>query len=254
MAEEKKELAPELKEKLRAEFEKDWRKDLRQAVPPKDRMRQVRQKMPERPAGERNKDFKEVNLGLTQDMAQAEARRCLDCANPQCIAGCPVAIDIPSFVKLIERGEFLAAAWKLKETNSLPAICGRVCPQETQCEEVCTMKKAAGVPVAIGNLERFAAGAERLSGAGNIPPLAAPTGYKVAVIGAGPAGLTVAGDLAKLGHRVTVFEALHESGGGLVYGIPEFRLPKRILRIEVERLRDLGVKLETSTVIGKLDT
>ena len=250
MAEDKKELAPELKEKLRAEFEKDWRKDLRKAVPPKDRMKQARQKMPERPADERNKDFKEVNLGLTRDMAQAEARRCLDCANPQCVAGCPVAIDIPSFVKLIERGEFLAAAWKLKDTNSLPAICGRVCPQETQCEELCAMKKATGVPVAIGNLERFASDFERLSGSVNIPQLPPPSGKKVAVIGAGPAGLTVAGDLVKLGHKVTVFEALHESGGVLIYGIPEFRLPKAILKAEVDYLRRLGVDIRTRFVVG----
>jgi glutamate synthase (NADPH/NADH) small chain len=250
MAEDKKELAPELKEKLRAEFEKDWRKDLRKAVPPKDRMKQARQKMPERSADERNKDFQEVNLGLTQDMAQAEARRCLDCANPQCVAGCPVSIDIPSFVKLIERGEFLAAAWKLKDTNSLPAICGRVCPQETQCEELCAMKKATGVPVAIGNLERFASDFERLSGSVNIPQLPPPSGKKVAVIGAGPAGLTVAGDLVKLGHKVTIFEALHESGGVLIYGIPEFRLPKAILKAEVDYLRRLGVDIRTSFVVG----
>ena len=254
MAEDKKELAPELKEKLRAEFDKDWRKDLRKAVPPKDRMKQARQKMPERPADERNKDFKEVNLGLTQDMAQAEARRCLDCANPQCVTGCPVCIDIPSFVKHIERGEFLAAAWKLKDTNSLPAICGRVCPQESQCEEVCALKKATGVPVAIGNLERFASDFERLSGSVNIPPLPPPSGKKVAVIGAGPAGLTVAGDLAKLGHKVTVFEALHESGGVLIYGIPEFRLPKAILKAEVDYLKRLGVEVRTNFVVGMTAT
>lgn len=254
MAEDKKELAPELKERLRAEFDKDWRKDLRKAVPPKDRIKQARQKMPERLADERNKDFKEVNLGLTQDMAQAEARRCLDCANPQCVAGCPVSIDIPNFVKLIERGEFLAAAWKLKETNSLPAICGRVCPQETQCEDLCAMKKATGVPVAIGNLERFASDFERLSGSVNIPPLPPPSGKKVAVIGAGPAGLTVAGDLAKLGHKVMVFEALHESGGVLIYGIPEFRLPKAILKAEVDYLKRLGVEVRTNFVVGMTAT
>ncbi|MCJ7588462.1 MAG: dihydropyrimidine dehydrogenase, partial [Candidatus Aminicenantes bacterium] len=169
MTEEKKELTPELKERLKAEFDKDWRKELRKAVPAKERMKLPRQKMPEREPAERNRDFNEVNVGLTPEAAQAEARRCLDCANPQCVTGCPVAIDIPSFVKLIEKGEFPAAAWKVKETNSLPAICGRVCPQETQCEEVCTLKKAAGVPVAIGNLERFAADAERLSGTVNIP-------------------------------------------------------------------------------------
>ncbi len=250
MAEDKKELAPELKEKLRAEFEKDWRKEMRKSVPAKERMKFGRQKMPERPADERNRDFNEVNRGLTPEMAQAEARRCLDCANPQCVTGCPVGIDIPSFVKLIEGGRFLEAAWKLKETNSLPAICGRVCPQETQCEEVCTVKKAGGIPVAIGNLERFAADFERLSGSVNIPPLPPPTGKRVAVIGAGPAGLTVAGDLAKLGHKVTVFEALHESGGVLIYGIPEFRLPKAILKAEVDYLRRLGVEIRTSFVVG----
>ena len=250
MAEDKKELAPELKEKLRAEFDKDWRKDLRKSVPAKERMKLARQKMPERPAGERNRDFQEVNIGLTPEMAQAEARRCLDCANPQCVAGCPVSIDIPSFIKLVERGEFLAAAWKLKETNSLPAICGRVCPQETQCEELCAMKKASGVPVAIGNLERFASDFERLAGTMKIPPLPPRSGKKAAVIGAGPAGLTVAGDLAKLGHEVTIFEALHEAGGVLIYGIPEFRLPKAILKAEVDYLRRLGVAVRTSFVVG----
>jgi len=254
MAEDKKELAPELKERLRAEFEKDWRKDLRKSVPPKDRMKLPRQKMPERRADERNRDFREVNQGLDRAMAQAEARRCLDCANPQCVAGCPVSIDIPSFIKLIERGEFLAAAWKLKETNSLPAICGRVCPQETQCEELCAMKKASGVPVAIGNLERFASDFERLSGSVDVPPLPPPTGKRAAVIGAGPAGLTVAGDLAKLGHKVTIFEALHESGGVLIYGIPEFRLPKAILKAEVEYLKRLGVEIRTSFVVGMTAT
>jgi glutamate synthase (NADPH/NADH) small chain len=254
MAEDKKELAPGLKEKLRAEFEKDWRKDARKSVPPKDRMKLVRQRMPERGPGERNKDFEEVNLGLTPEMAQAEARRCLDCVNPQCVAGCPVGIDIPGFVKLIERGEFLAAAWKLKETNSLPAICGRVCPQETQCEELCTVKKANGVPVAIGNLERFASDFERLSGSVTIPPLLPPTGKRVAVIGSGPAGLTVAGDLAKLGHKVTVFEALHEPGGVLIYGIPEFRLPKAVLKAEVDYLKRLGVDVRTNFVVGMTAT
>jgi glutamate synthase (NADPH/NADH) small chain len=250
MAEDKKELTAEERARLRAEFDKDWRKELRKALPVKERMKVGRQKMPERPAEERNRDFKEVNIGLTPEMAQEEARRCLDCANPQCVTGCPVSIDIPSFVKLIEAGRFIEAAWKLKETNSLPAICGRVCPQETQCEDVCTMKKAAGIPVAIGNLERFAADFERGSGSLKVPPLPPPTGKKVAVIGAGPAGLTVAGDLAKLGHKVTVFEALHESGGVLIYGIPEFRMPKAILKAEVDYLRRLGVEIRTSFVVG----
>jgi glutamate synthase (NADPH/NADH) small chain len=250
MAEDKRELAPEEKARLKADFEKDWRRDLRKAVPPKERMKAGRQRMSERSPDDRNRDFNEVNLGLAPEAAQAEARRCLDCANPLCVAGCPVCIDIPSFVKLIEAGRFLEAAWKLKETNSLPAICGRVCPQEAQCEEVCAVKKACGVPVAIGNLERFAADFERGSGSVNIPPLPPPTGKKVAVIGAGPAGLTAAGDLAKLGHSVTIFEALHEAGGVLIYGIPEFRLPKAILKAEVDYLRRLGVEVRTSFVVG----
>lgn len=254
MAEDKKELAPELKDKLRAEFEQDWRKELRKAVPVKERMKLGRQKMPERGPEVRNRDFKEVNLGLTPEMAQAEARRCLDCANPQCVTGCPVCIDIPSFVKLVEKGEFLAAAWKLKETNCLPAICGRVCPQESQCEEVCTMRKAGGVPVAIGNLERFVADFERLSGSLRIPPLPPPSGKRAAIIGAGPAGLTVAGDLAKMGHSVTIFEALHEAGGVLIYGIPEFRLPKSILKAEVDYLKRLGVEVRTNFVVGMTAT
>jgi glutamate synthase (NADPH/NADH) small chain len=254
MAEDKKELAPELKARLKAEFDQDWRKELRKAVPVKERMKSARQKMPERKPDVRNRDFQEVNLGLTPEMAQAEARRCLDCANPQCVTGCPVSIDIPSFVKLVEKGEFLAAAWKIKETNCLPAICGRVCPQESQCEEVCTMRKAGGAPVAIGNLERFVSDFERLSGSLRIPPLPPPSGKKVAVIGAGPAGLTVAGDLAKLGHSVTIFEALHEAGGVLIYGIPEFRLPKSILKAEVEYLKRLGVEVRTNFVVGMTAT
>jgi glutamate synthase (NADPH/NADH) small chain len=254
MAEDKKELAPELKARLKAEFDQDWRKELRKAVPVKERMKSARQKMPEREPDVRNRDFQEVNLGLTPEMAQAEARRCLDCANPQCVTGCPVSIDIPSFVKLVEKGEFLAAAWKIKETNCLPAICGRVCPQESQCEEVCTMRKAGGAPVAIGNLERFVSDFERLSGSLRIPPLPPPSGKKVAVIGAGPAGLTVAGDLAKLGHSVTIFEALHEAGGVLIYGIPEFRLPKSILKAEVEYLKRLGVEVRTNFVVGMTAT
>jgi glutamate synthase (NADPH/NADH) small chain len=251
MAEDKKkELDPEQKARLRAGFEQEWRAELRKAMPTKERMKLTRKKMPERPPDVRNRDFKEVNLGLTPEMAREEARRCLDCANPQCVTGCPVSIDIPGFVKLIEAGRFLEAAWKLKETNSLPAICGRVCPQESQCEEVCTLKKATGVSVGIGNLERFASDFERGSGSLEIPPLPPSSGKKAAIIGAGPAGLTVAGDLAKMGHKITIFEALHESGGVLIYGIPEFRLPKAILKAEVEYLRRLGVEIRTSFVVG----
>ena len=254
MTEEKKELAPEVKARLKAGFDQDWRKDLRKSVPVKERMQIGRRKMPERPPEERRRDFEEVNLGLTPEMAREEARRCLDCANPLCVTGCPVGIDIPGFIKLIEAGRFLEAAWMLKETNVLPAICGRVCPQEAQCEEVCTMKKASGIPVGIGNLERFAADFERGSGSQTVPALRPPTGKKVAVIGAGPAGLTVAGDLVRLGHRVTIFEALHEAGGVLIYGIPEFRLPKSILKAEVEFLQRLGVEIRTSFVVGMTAT
>ncbi len=253
MSEEKK-IPAELKELLKAEFGLEWRRQLRQGLPVKDRMKIARRKMPERPAKERAKVFLEVNLGLDAAAAQEEARRCLDCANPTCVCGCPVGIDIPSFVKLIEKGEFEAAARKLKETNSLPAICGRVCPQETQCEEVCNLKKAAGTPVAIGNLERFGADWERSHGVVSLPTLPAPTRKKAAVIGAGPAGLTVAGDLAKKGHRVTIFEALHLSGGVLVYGIPEFRLPKAILKAEVDYLKRLGVEFKMNFVVGKTAT
>jgi glutamate synthase (NADPH/NADH) small chain len=251
---EKKEIAPELKARLKAEYEKDWRKEMRKSFPIKERMKIPRQKMPEREAEERNKDFSEVNLGLRAESAKLEAQRCWDCANPGCVAGCPVAIDIPSFIKLVERGDFIASIRTIKETNSLPAICGRVCPQESQCEEVCNLKKATGVPVAIGNLERFVSDYERATGEVFIPPLPVSTGKKVAIIGAGPAGLTVAGELAKKGHRVTIFEALHLSGGVLVYGIPEFRLPKKILRAEVEYLEKLGVKLRMNFVVGKTAT
>ncbi len=251
MPEKKSELPLDMKERLKAGFNLEWRKELRQAIPVKERMKLPRQKMPERKPEVRNKDFNEVNCGLAGEAARAEARRCLDCANPQCVTGCPVSIDIPSFIKIIEKGDFTAGVRKLKETNSLPAICGRVCPQETQCEEVCTLRKSIGISVAIGNLERFAADYERFQGEVYIPPPPAPTGHRAAVIGAGPAGLTVAGDLAKMGHKVTIFEALHTSGGVLVYGIPEFRLPKAILAAEVDYLRKLGVEIRTSFVVGK---
>jgi glutamate synthase (NADPH/NADH) small chain len=254
MAEKTPDLPLELQERIRAEFAREWRRDLRKLPSVKDRMKINRQPMPERGAGERSRDFGEVNRGLSAEAAMAEARRCLDCARPGCVAGCPVAIDIPSFVKLIEKGEFIAGAMKIKETNALPAICGRVCPQETQCETVCNLKKATGVPVAIGNLERFVADFERNAGEVALPSLPPSTGRRVAVIGAGPAGLTAAGELAKRGHQVTVFEALHEPGGVLIYGIPEFRLPKAILKAEVEYLCRLGVKVRYNFVAGKTAT
>ena len=187
-----------------------------------------RQSMPEQDPRVRAKNFDEVPLGYTEEQAVLEAKRCIQCKKPLCVTGCPVDVNIPGFIKLIAERDFIGAALKLKETNALPAICGRVCPQEDQCEKVCVLGKK-GEPVAIGRLERFAADYERESGNIMIPEIAPPTGKKVAVAGAGPAGLTIAGDLVKRGHDVTVFEALHKAGGVLIYGIPEFRLPKSIV-------------------------
>lgn len=212
-----------------------------------------REPMPEQPAEERVLNFDEVPLGYSPEQAVREAERCLMCKNPRCIEGCPVEVDIPGFILLVREGDFVGAARKIRETNMLPAVCGRVCPQESQCEAVCVLAKR-GEPVAVGRLERFVADYEREHGLEEPLQQAPPTGKRIAVVGSGPAGLTCAADLARLGHDVTVFEALHEFGGVLVYGIPEFRLPKRILRSEVERLRELGVKLEKNAVIGKLDT
>jgi len=243
-------LPVEVKELLRAEFERPWRRALRKLPPVKERTAIPRQAMPQRPAGERAHDFGEVNLGLDREAAVVEAKRCLDCAQPGCVRGCPVHIDIPSFIKLVEAGDFEASLRKLKEANSLPAVCGRVCPQETQCEIVCNLRKATGVPVAIGNLERFVSDEEARRASVYVPAPAPPTGHRVAVVGAGPAGLTAAGVLALRGHRVTIFEALHEPGGVLVYGIPEFRLPKDILAREVDYLRRLGVELRMDFVVG----
>ncbi|UJS19009.1 MAG: bifunctional dihydroorotate dehydrogenase B NAD binding subunit/NADPH-dependent glutamate synthase [Candidatus Jettenia sp.] len=212
-----------------------------------------RQKMPEQDPVNRIKNFEEVPYGYTPEMARQEALRCLQCKKPLCRDGCPVSIDIPGFIKLIAEGDFLAAARKIKETNALPAVCGRVCPQEDQCEKVCIIGKKFK-PVAIGNLERFVADYERNHNAVTIPELPAKTGYKVAIVGGGPAGLACAGELIKMGHDVTIFEALHKTGGVLVYGIPEFRLPKAIVESEVEYLRKLGVKIEVNAVIGKVQT
>ena len=212
-----------------------------------------RQKMPEQDPRRRRSNFEEVPYGYTEELAMAEASRCLKCKKPLCITGCPVNIRIPDFIKLIEEGKFIEAAWKLKEQNTLPAVTGRVCPQETQCEILCILGKK-GDPVAIGRLERFAADYERKFGTAQLPELPSPTGKKVAIIGAGPAGLTVAGDLVMLGHKVTIFEALQVTGGVLVYGIPEFRLPKAIVKYEVDYLRRLGVEILTDYVVGKART
>ena len=208
--------------------------------------------MPKRPIEERIRSFDEVALGYSEEQAMMEAERCLQCKNPQCVLGCPVGIDIPAFISLIREGKFREAIRKIKEKNNLPAICGRVCPQENQCQMKCVLGRR-GDPVSIGRLERFVADWELEHGV-EIPERAPPTGKRVAVIGSGPAGLTVAADLARLGHEVVVFEALHEPGGVLMYGIPEFRLPKRIVRAEVDYVKKLGVKIETNTVIGKAYT
>ncbi len=215
----------------------------------KKRVKIDRVKMPEQDPEVRRSNFEEVALGLDVEAAVAEASRCLQCKKKPCVAGCPVEIDIPAFIKLIEEGDPLAAAAKLKEKNSLPAICGRVCPQETQCEAVCTLGRK-GEPVAIGRLERFAADYEAARGEIVMPPREPSTGKRVAVIGSGPGGLTCAGDLARMGHEVTIFEALNAPGGVLTYGIPEFRLPKAIVMREVEYVRRLGVEIRLDQVIG----
>ena len=206
--------------------------------------------MPEQEAEIRARNFMEVPLGYTPEMAMVEAERCLQCKKPACVAGCPVEVDIPGFIALIRDGDFRGSIRNLWGKNSLPAVCGRVCPQEIQCEVLCILGKK-GEPVAIGNLERFAADWERENGTGDLPPKAKPTGKKVAVVGSGPSGLTVAGDLIVKGHAVTVMEAFHKPGGVLVYGIPEFRLPKAIVAQEVNFLERLGVKVECNAVVGR---
>jgi glutamate synthase (NADPH/NADH) small chain len=221
---------------------------------PKEKKEKVpRQKMPEQDPQKRVHNFEEVPFGYSAETAINEAKRCIQCKKPGCIVGCPVDVKIPQFIKQIAEGNFIDAAHTLKETNSLPAVCGRVCPQEDQCEKQCILGKK-GEPVAIGRLERFAADYERASGNVAIPPAVKRNGKKVAIAGAGPSGLTIAGDLVKLGYEVTVFEALHKAGGVLVYGIPEFRLPKAIVEAEVEYLKKLGVRIETNYVIGRTQT
>ncbi|MDO8426884.1 MAG: NADPH-dependent glutamate synthase [Deltaproteobacteria bacterium] len=219
----------------------------------KERMKIPRQSMAEQDPKERVRNFYEVPYGYSAEQAIEEAKRCIQCKKPLCVGGCPVNIDIPWFIRLMSEGKFVEAARKIKETNGLPAVCGRVCPQEDQCEKVCIVGKKAE-PVSIGRLERFAADFEREHGEITIPEIPKWSGKKVAVVGAGPAGLTVAGDLVKKGHKVTVFEALHTAGGVLMYGIPEFRLPKKIVQSEVEYLKRMGVDIVVNAVIGKLET
>ena len=229
-----------------------WRMELRKSMKPKERTAIPRVQMPELDPEYRSHSRKEeVNLGLNEEQALTEAKRCLDCANPGCMEGCPVGIDIPRFIKHIEKGEFLEAARTLKETSALPAVCGRVCPQEKQCESKCIHLKMGEKPVAIGYLERFAADFERESGQISVPEIKEKNGIKVAVVGSGPAGLSFAGDMAKMGYDVTVFEALHEIGGVLKYGIPEFRLPNKIVDVEIDNLAKMGVKFEKDCIIGK---
>ena len=229
-----------------------WREALRKAIKAKDRANIERCQMNELDPEYRSHSRKEeVNQGLTKEQAVTEAQRCLDCANPGCMTGCPVGIDIPRFIKNIERGEFLEAAKTLKETSALPAVCGRVCPQEKQCESKCIHLKMGKEAVAIGHLERFAADYERESGQISVPEVGEKNGIKVAVIGSGPAGLSFAGDMAKYGYDVTVFEALHEIGGVLKYGIPEFRLPNKIVDVEIENLAKMGVTFIKDCIVGK---
>jgi glutamate synthase (NADPH/NADH) small chain len=209
-----------------------------------------RREMPKQPPEVRQHNFSEVALGYPVEVAVEEAKRCIQCKKPTCVSECPVEIDIPGFIKCITQGDFAASVNILKKKNCLPAICGRVCPQEEQCEKVCVLVKKGG-QIAIGRLERFLADWEASQGALGIPDMPPSTGRRVAVVGGGPAGLTVAGDLIKLGHQVTIFEALHRMGGVLIYGIPEFRLPKAIVNREVEYLRSLGVELVTDFVVGR---
>ena len=232
-----------------------YREELRKSMKAKERTAIERCKMPELdPVYRATTRVEEVNQGLSVEQAMTEAKRCLDCANPTCMQGCPVNINIPSFIKNIERGEFLNAARVLKSTSALPAVCGRVCPQEKQCESQCIHLKMKEPAVAIGNLERFAADFERQSGKMALPEVAPKNGKKIAVIGSGPSGLSFAGDMAKAGYDVTVFEALHEIGGVLKYGIPEFRLPNAIVDVEIENLGKIGVHFVKDCVVGKTVT
>lgn len=229
-----------------------WREQLRKSVPTKERTSIPRVHMHELDPSIRSHNNEEVNMGLTLEEALVESKRCLDCPNPTCISGCPVGIDIPGFIKRIENNEIIEAASVLKQTSALPAVCGRVCPQEKQCEASCIYTTKLGKEaVAIGYLERFAADFERQSGKLSIPECAPSNGIKIAVVGSGPAGLSFAGDMAKRGYLVTVFEALHEIGGVLKYGIPAFRLPNDVIDVEIENIKKMGVEMITNCIVGK---
>ena len=240
-----------LKDNITSRRAEEWREELRRKIKNKERAMIARVKMNELDPAYRSHNNEEVNLGLTEEQAVTEAQRCIDCPNPSCMEGCPVGINIPTFIKNIERGEFLEAAKVLKETSALPAVCGRVCPQEKQCENNCIHLKMKKEPVAIGYLERFAADYERESGQISVPEIASRNGIKIAVVGSGPAGLSCAGDMAKQGYEVTVFEALHEIGGVLKYGIPEFRLPNEIVDVEIDVLKRMGVEFIPDCIVGK---
>ncbi len=217
---------------------------------PAERLKIPRHPMPAQDPVVRRSNFNEVALGYTPEMAMEEAERCLQCKKPQCVEGCPVGIDIPAFIEAVADGEFLKALEIIKQKNTLPAICGRVCPQEDQCEQVCVVAKKHQ-PVAIGRLERFVADIELAGGEVSMPEPARPSGFKVAIVGSGPAGLACAAELARMGHQVTIFEALHKPGGVLVYGIPEFRLPKDIVQYEIDNLKKMGVEVRCNFVVGK---
>jgi glutamate synthase (NADPH/NADH) small chain len=231
-----------------------WRAELKKTMSPKQRVAIERVQMPELEPSVRRHNYEEVNRGLTLEQALLEAKRCIDCPKPTCVSGCPVNIDIPCFIKNMERNEMLEAAKVLKQTSALPAVCGRVCPQEKQCECNCIHLKMGHKPVAIGYLERFAADFEREAGKISVPEIKHRNGIKIAVAGSGPAGLSFAGDMAKLGYDITVYEALHEIGGVLKYGIPEFRLPNNVIDAEIDTLRKLGVKFIKNCIIGKTIT
>jgi len=237
---------------LKEERSEDWRAGLRKEIKVKDRTQKVRVEMNEEEPDVRNKSNTEVNQGLLEEEAVLEAQRCIDCPTPTCVSGCPVGIHIPSFIKKIETRDFLGAAAVLKDTNTLPAVCGRVCPQEKQCEAQCFYTIKMNQPaVAIGHLERFAADYEQNSGKMSVPEVAEENKIKVASIGSGPAGVAWAADMAKFGYDVTVYEALHEIGGVLKYGIPEFRLPNSVVDVEIDSMKKMGVKFVTNFIVGK---